>query len=326
MRRNTIVLAVILAALAGYWWFYERGKNPAESKDKLFSFKADDATGVALDYQGRAIVLQKDAQTNKWKLAAPLQAAADDAAVGGLLTTLSSAAVKRTVEKLPKEADLKNFGLEPPAVKVSITLKSGLTLPGITVGTKTPLGDSTYAQRSADPAVYLVDGSLGDALAREPEELRDRSVLPLPQEPLARLEINTGGKPIVLARDDKDQWKIEVPIQAPANAQAVNRYIFTLARLQARSFIDNPPDVKKYGMDKPAIKVTLGGAGGKTLGAVEAGRSGNAWFARREGDPTIFAIDENSYKSLVKQAEDFKAEEKKPEEKKAEEKKAEKKP
>src|SRR5262249_24947491 len=260
-----------------------------------------------------------------WRLAAPLQAPADDAAVGGLLATLSSIDIKRTLEKLPSETVLKNYGLEPPMVTVSVTLKSGLTLPGLTVGTKTALGDSTYAQRAKDPAVYLVDGSLGDALAREPEELRDRSVLQLPQEPIARLEINAGGKPLVLTRDEKDRWKIESPIAAPANSDAVNQYIFTLARLQAPSFIDNPPDARKYGMDKPAVKVTLGGAGGKTLAAVEAGRSGNAWFARREGDTTIFAIDENSYKSLVKQPEDFKAEEKKPEEKKAEEKKAEKK-
>ena len=325
MRRNTILLALLLAALAGYYYFFELGKSDTKANEKLINLKPEDATGVALDYQGRAIVLRKDPQTNKWRLAAPLQAPADDAAVDGLLATLSSVAIKRTLEKLPSETVLKNYGLEPPAVTVSVTLKSGLTLPSLTVGTKTALGDSTYAQRSADPAVYLVDGSLGDALAREPEELRDKSVLPLPQEPIARLEIAADGKPIVLTKDEKEQWKIEAPVSAPANAQAVNRYIFDLARLQARSFIDNPPDARKYGMDKPALKVTLGGAGGKTLASVEAGRSGNAWFARREGDTTIFAIDENSYKTLLKQPEDFKAEEKKPEEKKAEEKKEEKK-
>jgi hypothetical protein len=322
VRRNTIVLAVLLAALAGYWWFYERGNNPAESKDKLFSFKAEEATGVALDYQGRAIVLQKDAQTGKWKLAAPLQAPADDAAVGGLLTTLSSAAVKRTVEKLPKEADLKNFGLEPPAVKVSVTLKSGLTLPGITVGTKTPLGDSTYAQRAKDPAVYLVDGSLGDALAREPDDFRDRAIFPFPSEPVARLEINMGGKSIAVARNDQEQWMLEAPSKGPASPDKVNGYIIQLAQLRARSFIDNQSDLKKYGLEKPAIHIVLGAKGGKQLAALDAGQSGNAYFARRDGDPTIFPIDEGSYKSLFREESDLKAEEKKPEEKKEAEKKS----
>ncbi len=68
------------------------------------------------------------------------------------------------------------------------------------------------------------------------------------------------------------------------------KHVFPLARIQGRSFIDNRPDARKYGRDKPALKVTLGGAGGKTLAAVEAGKSGNAWFARREGDTTIFPL------------------------------------
>jgi hypothetical protein len=325
VRRNTIALAVLLLALAGYYYFFELGKSDTKASDKLINLKPEDAAGVSLDYPGRAIVLQQDAQ-GRWKLAAPLQAPADDQAVASIVAALSTASIKRTLDKKPAPEDLKNFGLAPPSIKVAITLKSGLTLPGLSVGAPTPLGDSTYAQRANDPAVYLTDGGLFSALDKQPEELRDKSVLTLPQEPIARLEIAAAGqKPLVLTRNEKDQWKIEAPISAPAKSDAVNQYIFTLARVQARSFIDNPPDARKYGMDKPALKVTLGGAGGKTLASVEAGKSGNAWFARREGDTTIFAIDENSYKTLLKQPEDFKAEEKQPEEKKAEEKKEEKK-
>jgi hypothetical protein len=112
VRRNTIVLAVLLAALAGYWWFYERGKNPA-AQGQALCLQGRGRDGVALDYQGRAIVLQKDAQTNKWKLAAPLQAPADDAAVADCSRRSrpprSSARSTKSLEE-----DLKNFGLAPP--------------------------------------------------------------------------------------------------------------------------------------------------------------------------------------------------------------------
>jgi hypothetical protein len=331
MRRNTIVLAVLLVLLAGYYWFYERGKNPEGSKDKLFTFKPEDVSGVALDYQGRAIVLQKEA-SGKWKLAAPLTAPADETAVNSLLMTLSSSAIKRTLDKKPSQDELKNYGLAPPTVKVSLTLKSGLTLPNLIVGAKTPLGDSTYAQRTNDATVYLADGTLGNALERQPEEFRDRAVLPFPSEPIARLEIAMGSNAIVIARNEQELWMLEAPSKGPAKPEAVNEYIANAAGLRARSFVDNESDLKKYGLEKPAIKITLGAKGGRTLAAVEAGQSGNAYFARREGDPTIFAIDEGSYKGLFKEEKDFKAEEKKAEEKKAdeikvgEEKKEEKKP
>src|SRR5262249_20318447 len=80
MRRNTIALAVLLVALAGYYYFFELGKSDTKPSDRLLTFKPEDAAGVALDFPGRVIVLQRDAQ-GRWKLAAPLQAPADDQTV-----------------------------------------------------------------------------------------------------------------------------------------------------------------------------------------------------------------------------------------------------
>jgi hypothetical protein len=39
-------------------------------------------------------------------------------------------------------------------------------------------------------------------------------------------------------------------------------------------------------LEKPAIQIVLGAKGGRQLAALDAGQSGNAYFARRDGDPT----------------------------------------
>ncbi len=174
MRRNPIALAVLLVLLAAYVYFFELAKTGPEKNEKLFNFKSDEATGVALAYPGREIELKKDGQ-GRWRLVQPMQAPADAAAVQSLLGALGAGDVKRTLEKKPAPEDLKNFGLDPPAVKVSLSLKSGLTLPALLVGGKTPAGDSAYVQRGGDPAVYLTDGSLAFALEKEPNDFRDRT-------------------------------------------------------------------------------------------------------------------------------------------------------
>jgi hypothetical protein len=312
-RLNTIALAVVLVVLGAYVYFFELSKDAKGKSDKLFNLKSEDVAGIALAYPRQEIQLQRDA-SGRWKITQPLQAPADDAAVAGIVAALSAAEIKRTLETKPGAEDLKNFGLSPPAAKVSVTLKNGLTLPTLNVGAKTPLGDSAYVQRGAEPAVYLTGAALAFALEKEPNDLRDKTVVPFPLEQAARLEIQTPGKSLVLAKGEKDDWTIEAPVKKNAKADAVIGFLAMLAQLRARSFVDDQPaDVKKYGLDRAAAKISVGSKDGKNLAALEiGGKSGNTYYARREGNSTVYAIDESSYQMLQKTPEDFVAEEKAP--------------
>lgn len=314
MRRlNTIGVAVLLVLLGAYVYFFELGKDAKGKSDKLYDFKSEEVAGVALVYPQKEIQLQREA-SGRWKIVQPLQAPADDAAVAALVAALSAAELKRTLEKKPAAEDLKNFGLSPPAVNVSITLKNGLTLAPLNVGGKTPLGDSAYVQRGADPAVHLTGAALAYALEKEPNDLRDKTLLSFPLEQAARVEIQTPGKTLLLAKDEKEQWTVEAPVKKNAKADAVIGFLATLSGLKARSFVeDQAPDVKKYGLERAAAKISVGSKDGKILAALEIGaKSGNTYFARREGSPAVFAIDEAAYGFLQKTPEDFLVEEKPP--------------
>jgi hypothetical protein len=305
------MLAVLLIALGGYVYFFELAKSDKGKSEKLLDFKPDEAAAIDLTYPDRAIQIQKD-PSGKWQLTQPVRADADDSIVGSLLAALAASDIKRTLEKKPGAADLKSFGLDPPAVNVSITLKNGLTLPTLAVGAKTPLGDSAYARRGNDPTVYLTDGSIVLALKKQPNDLRDKTVIAFPQEQVAKVEIQTPGQALVLVKGEKEQWTLEAPIKKNARAETVSEYLAALARLEVRTFADDQPiDLKKYGLDRPALKISIDGKDGKNLAALQVGgKSADGYYVRAEGNPAVYTIDENFYPMLIRRPADFAAEEK----------------
>jgi hypothetical protein len=310
-RLNTLILAVLLIALGGYVYFFELSKGEKGKPETLLTFKSDEVTGIDVAYPERAVQLQKDS-SGKWKLTQPLQAGADDAAVGSLIAALAAADIKRTLEKKPSAEDLKSFGLDPPSGRISLTLKSGLTLPQLVVGAKTPLGDSAYARRGSDPVVYLTRAALVFALEKQPNDLRDKTIVAFPPGPATRLQIQTTGPALVLVKGEKEEWTMEAPLKKTAKADAVTGYLAQLAQLKAKTFADDQPaDLKKYGLDRAALKISVDGKDGKNLATLRVGgKSADGYYATAEGSPTVYTIDERFYNQLRKQPADFAAEEK----------------
>jgi len=310
-RLNTLILAVLLVALGAYVYFFELAKDPKGKSERLLDFKNDEVTGIDLAYPERTIQLQKD-PSGKWKITQPLQSGADDAAVASLIAALAAADIRRTLEKKPSAEDLKSFGLDPPAVKASITLKSGLTLPQLIVGAKTPLGDSAYVRRGSDPVVYLTGASLVFALEKQPNDLRDKTIVAFPLGQATRLQIQTTGPALVLVKGEKEEWTMEAPLKKTAKADAVNGYLAQLAELKAKTFADDQPaDLKKYGLDRAALKISVDGKDGKNLATLRVGgKRVDGYYATAEGNPTVYTIDERFYNLFRKQPADFAAEEK----------------
>jgi hypothetical protein len=303
-------LAVLLVALGGYVYFFELAKDKKGESERLLDFKNAEVTAVDLAYPERAIQLQKDA-AGKWKIVQPLREGADEAAVGSLIAALAAADIRRILEKKPVSEDLKSFGLDPPAARVSLTLKSGLTLPQLAVGAKTPLGDSAYVRRGSDPAVYLTGAALVVALEKQPNDLRDRTIVAFTPDQATRLQIQMPGQALVLAKGEKEEWTIKAPLKKTADAGAVTGYLAQLAQLKAKTFVDDQPaDLKKYALDRAALKISVD-KDGKNLATLRVGgKSADGYYATAEGTPAVYTIDERSYHLIMKQPADFAAEEK----------------
>ena len=310
-QRNTLILAALLVLLGVYVYFFEIRPGERPKGDRLISFKPEEVASILLTYPKQEIQLQKDA--GKWKLTQPLQAAADGSTVGALLAALTAGTIQRTLEKKPGAEDIKSFGLDRPTAKISITLASGITLPSLVFGTTTPLGNSAYVQRGNDPAVYLADASLASGLQKKTDDFRDRQILSFPFDLAAKLVIQAGKESVVLIKGEKGEWQPAPPAKGIVSGAAVAEYLAAISGIAAKAFIDDQPkDLKRYALDPAPVKVAVASKDGNNLAALLiGGKSGDSYYAKREGEPQIYAIDEPSYRSLLRRLPDFLAPDKK---------------
>ncbi len=75
-----------------------------------------------------------------------------------------------------KASDRKQYGLDPAAVELDITGKSGKARQ-LLLGDDTPAGGDVYAALAGDPRVFTISSYNKSSLAKSLNDLRDKSLL-----------------------------------------------------------------------------------------------------------------------------------------------------
>lgn len=127
-------------------------------------------------------------------------------------------------------------------------------------------------------------------------------MLEIPQDQITKIEIRRmGADPVLLTKDGS--WKIQEPRQLPADADAVNGMVSTLAVLTSDRLVDEKAaDFGPYGLKTPILTLKISRKDGKTH-AVDIGDdapSGSATYARVQGDPRLFLIPVSTKTALEK--------------------------
>jgi len=299
---NTLLLAIVFILLGAYVYFFEFQKGPKEKTQRLLNFQEEEAESLILNYPQQEIRLQKE-PLGRWKITRPLETAADESMIGAILAALSASEVKRTVEEKPSAADLQNYGLDKPEVKVTLSLRNGIALPPILFGGKTPLGNSVYVRRGAEAGVLLTDASLRSNLERKLNDLRSKKILELRDEAVKQFALKGSRGDFALSKKG-DVWFIDQPRYYRADQVEVQGILSTIRSISAQDFIEeSPSELKKYGLDKPRLRVTV------FMGEQEGSRE-ILFGSKREGHEevylvvdskgTVYAVHESVLKQLEK--------------------------
>lgn len=305
---KSFLILLVLALGLGYYAYFvepttESTRDVKLKREKVFTVESDQIESLTVTAaSGETTTLKKENGT--WKITVPSAMAVDAAEVSAITTALAGLEQERVVEENPPS--LKEFTLDPPRISLSFTKTGDAATHRLDIGVKTPMGSDLYAKVDGQTQVFLIGAYREDALNKTTFNLRDKTVLVFDRDNANFLKIDGGKTPIVLGKKD-NQWRLSVPFDAAADFGAVDGLVGRLFQVQMKTFVaeDGTKDLKKYGLDKPAVEVTIGAGAGKYELALGGKDDAGNVYARIGGQPAVFTLEASLLDDLTRPAADL---------------------
>ncbi|MFQ6672705.1 MAG: DUF4340 domain-containing protein, partial [Candidatus Tectimicrobiota bacterium] len=152
--RPTAVLAVAVVLVGGFYYWYEvegskRRQAAEEQRTRLLAVSPEAVSAVTLR-RGK-MTLRAARRDGTWHLTRPLDARADQEAIGRLVEAAARAQRLRVIAEGP--TDLAAFGLAPP--RLTITLETAGDVATLAIGEASPTGRGVYARAGSQGQVVL---------------------------------------------------------------------------------------------------------------------------------------------------------------------------
>jgi Domain of unknown function (DUF4340) len=209
-----LIAAVVLAALTGvlYWSNHHppsesTAKASLDTPPKILSLKQEDISKIEIRKKGGEELDLAKGDAGKWQITAPKPLGADQEAVSGLLSTVSSLNADRLVED--KAADLSQYGLAQPSLELDLTTKDGKPQK-LFLGDDTPAGSAVFAKIDGDPRVFTLASYNKASVDKTANDLRDKRLLTVDFDKLSQVELVTKKQDIEFGRN-KQEWQIIKP-------------------------------------------------------------------------------------------------------------------
>ena len=227
MKLHGLIFAVaVLAGLVGTLYWSNRHKPSetvqasADTPPKILTLNDSDISRVHLKKKnGPNLVLAKD--NGNWQIDSPDKLAADQSAVSGVVSTLSSLSSERVVED--KADDLSQFGLTNPTLEVDLTGKNN-SIHKLLIGDDTPTSNGAYVKLDGDPRVFTIASYTKTSIDKSVNDLRDKRLLTVEPDKVSRVDLTTNQQEMEFGRN-KDQWQILKPKPLRADSYQVDELL-----------------------------------------------------------------------------------------------------
>lgn len=292
--RHSLVYLLILALLGGYYYYFEvvkkREKDEAQrAKNRLFSLGVEAVDEVILEGKDRPVVhlAKKD---GAWVLERPVKTEADQSVVDTLVHSLTQLEKSREVDEAAKDMGL--YGLTDPALVVRF--RSGETWHRVRIGSKNPTGESQYAAKGDESAVFLLAAGSVNALSKGPEELRRRDLVTFEDGEVHSLTVSwADGHRLVLARDEKnkDEWRCADEPERRVKRTKVDKVLNQIRWARAKTFLEQPAeDSQVWVSGRPDVQIVVQGTDGSQR---------ELKIGRKNGEPESYVAWSSQMSSLV---------------------------
>ncbi len=232
---SLLLVALAGAAVAAAWFGIARQDDARQARrsaeERLFAFQPAEVTAVTVEAKGETTRLVRDG--DRWRVEAPVHAAADHAAVDTMLDRLAALRRKGVADAAAPDA-AQRYGLARPRATVTVALRGGKT-ETLALGDENPF-DGTIFARSTGGAVTVIPGDVRWTVERSAFDLREKRLVPFEEDEVARVEVTTPARAYVLAREGPAAWRLEAPVHERADPGAAARVLSAIRALRASAF------------------------------------------------------------------------------------------
>lgn len=303
-----LIAAVVLAALAGalLWSNKEKAKEAtkpaADAPPKIIALTDSEIKQIEIKKRGGDDTVVQRGNGGKWEITQPKPYGADQEAANSLATSAATVNADRVVED--KATDLKQFGLDSPAIEFDITKKDGKTQK-LLIGDDTPGGSGVYARLDGDPRVFTIASYTKSNFDKTSKDLRDKRLLAFEQDKLSRIELQAKKQDIEFGRS-KDEWQILKPKPMRADGLQVEELVRKLKDAKMDLSVSEE-DAKKaaaaFASGTPVATVKITDPSGTH--EMQIRKKGEDYYAKSSGTEGVYKVAADLGTGVDKSVDDF---------------------
>ena len=268
-------------------------KTPKDLRDKrLLTVDGDKISRVELNAKNQDIEFGRINQ-NEWQILKPKPLRADGWTVEELVRKLKDAKMDTSVSDEDAKKAVATFAAATPVAIAKVTDPSGTQ----TLEVRRDKDKNYWAKSSVVDGIHKVSAELGDGLDKGLEDFRNKKLFDFGFSEPTKLEIKDGAK-VSSYQKNGEKWSGGGKTM---DSTSVNAFIDKVRDLAATKFVDT-------GFTTPELELTVTSNDGKRVEKVQISRNGNDYFAKRENEPAIYALDAKTVDDLRKAAGDIKEE------------------
>jgi hypothetical protein len=243
-------------------------KRPEDLRDKrILTFDSDRLSRVELTAKGETIEFGKNGQ-NEWQIVKPRPLRADGSAVDGLVNKLKDARQEITAGDDPA----KQFATASKVATVTVTDAIGTE----TLEVRRNKEQNVYVKSSVVDRIFRVNGDLAGSVDKGLDDFRNKKLFDFGFSDPSKVELK--GATYIKSGD---KWTGGGKTMDNASVQSL---IDKLRDMAASRFAE------KGGGD-PVFEATVTSNDGKRVEKASVFKQGEQYFAKREGEPSIYELD-----------------------------------
>jgi hypothetical protein len=302
--RSTLIFVGVFACL-GVLLFYDdwqtkRDELSEAQRNRVIELTLDEVVSLELKNQDDDSYVKIVRENDEWKIIEPIQVAADKVIVESQLRTfLDYKYEKRFPLDLVKVQD---YGFDAPSRELTIVSREGEKV-NLIVGKEVPVGYSVYFQKPELNEVFIGSQYLKTAIAKKPDEFRDKKIASISPSEVVGFEYFVGGELVLAVKREGGQFVAVSPVLDNLDQHEVADFVNEISRLKAEGFMDVPsPDfVKSFESSIGNLEFRWTLTPGQQKQQIQVASVGGEFWVRMSGVKTFFRISPETLKIIKRQ-------------------------